>query len=70
VEVDAAEVSQQLSTVTKEFQKYARIPGFRAGHAPVAFIEKRFAKEIQDEVNRKTFLSRTDKRSPTTNCAW
>lgn len=54
VEVDAAVVSLQLTSVTKEYQKIARIPGFRPGHAPVAMIEKRFAKEIQDDVNRKT----------------
>src|SRR5512134_416427 len=54
VEVDAAAVSDQYKAVTAEFQKMARIPGFRPGHAPRSLIEKRFAKEIQDEVQRKT----------------
>lgn len=54
VEVDAGEVAQQLESTTREIQKLARIPGFRPGHAPKPIIEKRFAKEIQAEVRRKT----------------
>lgn len=54
VEIDPGEVAQQTEAVTKEFQKLARIPGFRPGHAPRSLIEKRFAREIQDDVQRKT----------------
>lgn len=54
VEIDPAEVAEQTETVTREFQKLARIPGFRPGHAPRALIEKRFAREIEEDVRRKT----------------
>src|SRR5439155_20141444 len=54
VAVDAQEVATQRQTVAKEFQKVARIPGFRPGHAPIAMIEKRFAREIQEDVQRRT----------------
>jgi len=54
VEVEAAEVTDSVEKTIKEFQKLARIPGFRPGHAPRAMIEKRFAKEIEGEVQRQT----------------
>ena len=33
--------------------RYARIPGYRAGKAPRQVIEKKFRKEIQDELTKK-----------------
>src|SRR5262249_3605272 len=35
------------------FARFAKIPGYRPGKAPRSVIEKRFRKEIQDEVTRK-----------------
>src|ERR1051325_1727424 len=54
VEVDADEVGKQFQSVLAKCQKLARIPGFRPGHAPKPILEKRFAKEIQEDVQRKT----------------
>src|SRR4030095_15077000 len=53
VEVDPQRVSAAWDSVTKDFGKYARIPGYRAGKAPAAMIEKKFGKEIRDEVEKK-----------------
>src|SRR5438874_7981247 len=33
--------------------RFAKIPGYRPGKAPLALIDKRFRKEIQDEVTKK-----------------
>lgn len=50
VEVPADEVSKTFKTVTKRYQKLARIPGFRAGKVPESLIRSKFAKEIRQEV--------------------
>ncbi|MEO6815943.1 MAG: trigger factor, partial [Edaphobacter sp.] len=50
VEVPAAEVSKAFKTVTKRYQKLARIPGFRAGKVPESLIRTKFAKEVRQEV--------------------
>ncbi len=53
IEVPADEVARQWKDALVEFQKYAAIPGFRAGHAPASILEQRFQKEISAEVQRK-----------------
>ena len=35
------------------YTKLARIPGYRAGKAPKAIIEKKFQKEIREELEKK-----------------
>lgn len=50
VEVPADEVSKAFKTVTKRYQKLARIPGFRAGKVPESLIRSKFTKEIRQEV--------------------
>lgn len=50
VEVPADEVSKAFKTVTKRYQKLARIPGFRAGKVPEALVRSKFAKELRQEV--------------------
>ena len=50
VEVPADEVTKAFRTVTKRYQKLARIPGFRAGKVPESLIKRRFAKEVRQEV--------------------
>src|SRR5436190_7375474 len=53
VEVDPDRVSAAWEAITKDFGKYARIPGYRPGKAPTAIIEKKYRKEIRDEVEKK-----------------
>jgi trigger factor len=50
VEVPADEVSKTYKTVTKRYQRQARIPGFRAGKVPESLIRSKFAKELRQEV--------------------
>ncbi len=50
IELPADRVNKEREAVAKEFQKEARIPGFRPGKAPLAKIEVRFAKSIDQEV--------------------
>jgi trigger factor len=50
VEVPAEEVSKAYKTITKRYQKLARIPGFRAGKVPESLVRSKFAKELRQEV--------------------
>jgi trigger factor len=53
VEVDAEAVESAFETTTREFQKKARLPGFRPGKAPRHLILKSFAADLENEVRRK-----------------
>lgn len=50
LDIPAEEVSKAFRTVTRNYQKYARIPGFRAGKVPETVVKRRFATEIRKEV--------------------
>ena len=52
IEVPANRVKQAYDRVAGDFQKEARIPGFRPGHAPLAVILKKFHKDIESEAQR------------------
>lgn len=49
VTLDKGEVDTEYKTLVGEFAKQVSLPGFRPGKAPVAMIEKRFAKELKEE---------------------
>ncbi len=53
IEVPANRVAEEVTKVTGEFQKFAQIKGFRAGKAPKSVIEKKYEKDIEEEVKRK-----------------
>jgi trigger factor len=53
VEIEAQKVDETFDTITKDFQRKARLPGFRPGKAPREMVLRNFEKEIQDEVKRK-----------------
>jgi trigger factor len=53
VEIGLEQVEDSFKEITGEFQREARLPGFRAGKAPKDMIAKRFEAEIQEEVKRK-----------------
>src|SRR5471032_29767 len=53
VELDPDKVSKAWNDVTGNYTKLARIPGYRAGKAPKAIIEKKFQKEIREELEKK-----------------
>ena len=50
LDVPAEDVSKSFRKVTRDYQKYAKIPGFRPGKVPEAVIRRRFATEIRKEV--------------------
>ena len=50
IEVPADEVSKAFRTVTKKYQKQARIPGFRAGKVPESLIRSRFGDGLRQDV--------------------
>jgi trigger factor len=50
LDVPAENVSKAFRTVTRNYQKYARIPGFRPGKVPDTVIRRRYATEIRKEV--------------------
>jgi len=52
VEVPADRVKTEWASVAKEFQKFAKVPGFRPGKVPASLIENRFAKDIRDEIEK------------------
>jgi trigger factor len=53
VEVEPEKVEETFQEITRDFQREARMPGFRPGKAPKEMIAKRFETEIQEEAKRK-----------------
>ena len=53
IELPPEEVRKEWDAIAANYARYARIPGFRAGKAPKPVIEKKFRKEIQDELTKK-----------------
>ncbi|MEI6083009.1 MAG: trigger factor [Verrucomicrobiota bacterium] len=53
IEVDAAKVAGVRAELLQEFRKQANIPGFRLGKAPEPMVEKRYAKQLDDEVRQR-----------------
>lgn len=50
LDVPADEVSKTFRTTTRNYQKYAKLPGFRPGKVPESVIKRRFANEIRKDV--------------------
>src|SRR5690348_860231 len=53
VEVEAQKVDETFDSVAKDFQKEAKLPGFRPGKAPRDMVLRRYAKDIEEEAKRK-----------------
>lgn len=53
VEVDVQTVDAAFESATKEFQRFAQLPGFRPGKAPRDLVVKSFAGRIEEEVKKK-----------------
>jgi trigger factor len=50
LDIPADEVSKAYSSVVRNYKKYAKIPGFRAGKVPETVIKRRYAAEIRKDV--------------------
>src|SRR6478672_11337757 len=53
VEVEPQKVDETFESITKDFQRQANLPGFRAGKAPKEMVLRKYSKDIEDEVKRK-----------------
>src|SRR5437879_10901493 len=52
IEVPAEDVAKRFRDVYADLRSQVHIPGFRAGKAPLALLEKRYAKSVEDDVVR------------------
>src|SRR5438876_11968154 len=53
IELPPEAASKEWDAIANNFARFAKIPGYRPGKAPRAVIDKRFRKEIQDELTQK-----------------
>jgi trigger factor len=53
IELPPEEVSKEWDSIANSFARFAKIPGYRPGKAPRVVIEKRFRKEIQEQLTKK-----------------
>src|SRR6059036_3087490 len=53
IELPPEEVSKEWDSIANSFARIAKIPCYRPGKAPRSVIEKRFRKEIQEELTKK-----------------
>src|SRR5438067_702517 len=53
VEVPPEKVSAVWDDIAKDYARYAKLPGYRPGKAPRAIVEKKFQKEIRDELQKR-----------------
>jgi len=61
IEVPADEVMQRFSRAYVELNRQVRIPGFRPGKAPLALLEQRYAKAVEEDVVRSLVPDYYDK---------
>ena len=50
IDVPAEDVDKAYRTVTRNYQRYAKLPGFRPGKVPESVIKRKFATEIRKDV--------------------
>jgi len=53
IEVDPPDLQKKMGEITSQYTKLARLPGFRQGKVPRAVVERKFTKEIREEVTRQ-----------------
>jgi trigger factor len=50
IDVPAEDVAKAFRTVTRNYQRYAKLPGFRPGKVPESVVKRKFAAEIRKDV--------------------
>lgn len=53
IEIPPEDVNKHFALAYAELNKHVRIPGFRPGKAPLSMLEKRYAKEVEEDVVRR-----------------
>ena len=61
IEVPAEEVTQRFARAYVELNRQVNIPGFRSGKAPLALLEKRYSKSVEEDVIRNLVPDYYDK---------
>lgn len=62
ITVPEEEIKRRREEVVRYFKNFAKIPGFRPGHAPVEIVERVFREEIRERV-AKELISEHGKRA-------
>lgn len=57
VKVPQGDIEYFRNEALKEVAGSAAVPGFRAGHVPLKLVEKRFKKELSDQVRQRVLLT-------------
>lgn len=55
VEIPADQITGQRDQIVRNYSNKARVPGYRPGKAPASVIQKRYEKQIADELNENLF---------------
>ncbi len=50
LDIPAEDVSKAFRNVTRNYQRYARIPGFRSGKVPETVVKRKYSAEIRKDV--------------------
>lgn len=50
IDAPAEDVAKAFRTVTRNYQRYAKLPGFRPGKVPESVVRRKFANEIRKDV--------------------
>jgi trigger factor len=53
IEIPADAVAAEHRKVAAEFVRFAKIPGFRPGHAPQAIVERNYSRDIIEELRER-----------------
>ena len=60
VELEPERVEREWKTVASQFQKIAKLPGYRPGKAPQALIDRKFSADIRQELTNKLLRAAMD----------
>ena len=50
IEIPADEVKAEFDKTYTAYARFAKIPGFRPGHAPITVVKQRFRKDAREDV--------------------
>src|SRR5262249_32151935 len=56
ITISRSDIDHVSNEVVKDYVANAPVPGFRAGHVPRKLIEKRFKKEVDEQVRQKVLM--------------
>ena len=60
VEIPAEKIKKSLDEKYGQLRKEAAVPGFRKGRAPVRLLEKRFGKEVSEQIKLKLLVDASE----------